>query len=266
MHQPSVSFMRNAAGFGWAPRLRAAAIHLALSALVAVFAGVLVFAVWYPYPYREVSGGQDLFRLVVSVDIVLGPLLTFAIFNRSKPWRVLQRDLAVIGVLQLAGLAYGMWTVNLARPVHLAFEVDRFSVVHRIDIPVELSEKAPPGIALAPWGPPTLLALREITDSKERADITLAALGGVPVAARPNLWQPYEAARARVLAAAHPIAQLERRFPSRAGEIQAAVRAAGREPAQVAYLPLLARKAQAWTVLLDTRTAEVIGYLPLDPF
>jgi hypothetical protein len=31
-------------------------------------------------------------------------------------------------------------------------------------------------------------------------------------------------------------------------------------------LPLVARKAQAWTVLLDASTADVIGYLPLDSF
>jgi hypothetical protein len=31
-------------------------------------------------------------------------------------------------------------------------------------------------------------------------------------------------------------------------------------------LPLVARKAEGWTVLLDARTAEVIGYLPLDSF
>ena len=46
---------------------------------------LLVFAVWYPYPYREISGGRDLFLLVVAVDVVLGPLITFAVFNRAKP-------------------------------------------------------------------------------------------------------------------------------------------------------------------------------------
>ena len=45
----------------------------------------LVFALWYPYPYREISGGRELFLIVVAVDVIMGPLLTLAVFNRSKP-------------------------------------------------------------------------------------------------------------------------------------------------------------------------------------
>jgi hypothetical protein len=98
--------------------------------------------------------------LVVSVDVVLGPLITFAVFDRAKPRRELRRDLVVVGLLQLAGLLYGLWTVHLARPVHMVFEIDRFRVVHQIDIPLELEEKRPAGIDVAPWGGPTLIATR----------------------------------------------------------------------------------------------------------
>jgi hypothetical protein len=266
MQQPSVSLEHHTASFGWRSRLRAAIIHLGLSALVASLAALLVFALWYPYPYREVSGGRELFQLVVAVDIILGPLLTFVVFNRAKPRTELRRDLAAIVLLQLAGLGYGLWTVHLARPVHMVFEYDRFRVVHQVDIPQELLGHAPAGLAVLPWGRPTLLALREFRSPQENKDMTLAALGGVALSARPELWQPYEAARARVLAEARPLAQLKSRFPQRAEEIEGLARAAGRDPAAVAYLPLVARKDTAWTVLLDGATAQVIGYLPLDPF
>ena len=116
MQLPSVLIDHHTATFDWRDRLRAAGIHLGLSALVAAMAALLVFALWYPYPYREISGGRSLFLLVITVDVVLGPLLTFAIFDRAKPRRRLRRDLAVVALLQLAGLAYGLWTVNLARP------------------------------------------------------------------------------------------------------------------------------------------------------
>src|SRR6476469_552996 len=137
--------------FQWRSRLRAAAVHLGLSVLVAGLAGLLVFALWYPYPYRDISGGRDLFLLVVTVDIVIGPLITFAVFNRAKPAAELRRDLAVVGLLQFAALCYGLWTVQLARPVHMVFEYDRFRVVHQLDIPAEIQAKAPADLNVPPW-------------------------------------------------------------------------------------------------------------------
>ncbi len=252
--------------FDWGDRLRAALVHLGLSALVALLAGLLVFAVWYPYPYRVVSGGRELFLLVVAVDVVLGPLITFAIFDRSKGRAVLARDFAVIAVLQLAGLAYGLHAVQLARPVHMVFEFDRFRVVHRIDIPENLESRVPPGVDYAPLGGPTLLAVRPFRDEQERMDTTLQALQGVALAARPDLWETYDAARRRVTQAARPVAQLKSRFPQHAAEIDEVLRQAGRTAAATAYLPLVARKEQAWTVLLDDRSADIVGYLPLDSF
>jgi hypothetical protein len=266
MQQPSVSLDHHTTGFAWRTRLRAAGIHLGLSVLVAATAALLVFAVWYPWPYREISGGRELFQLVVSVDIVLGPLLTFAIFNRAKPRAELRRDLAVVVLLQLAGLSYGLWTVQEARPVHMVFEYDRFRVIHKVDLVPELLAKAPPGLAVAPLTGPTLLSLRPFRNADEQRDYTLDALRGLSLSVRPELWQSYEAGRAEVLRAAKPVTALKKRFPQRAAEIDAVLRQSGHEAAGAAYLPLLARKATAWTVLLDASTAEVIGYLPLDSF
>jgi hypothetical protein len=265
MDQP-FSVIHHTGTFDWKDRLRAALIHLAISLAVAALAALLVFVLWYPYPYSEISGGRGLFALVVSVDAVLGPLVTFAVFDRSKGWKVLRRDLVVVGLLQLAGLAYGLYTVQVARPVHLVFEYDRFRVVHAVDIPAQLEDRTPPGIALRPWLRPTLLSLRAFRNEQERIDTTVAALQGMQLAARPDLWEPYEAGRARILAAARPASQLKARFPQQAAEIDAFLQRHGRDPARTSYLPMIARKEHAWTVFLDATTADVIGYLPLDSF
>lgn len=266
MQQPSVSASHDTARFDWRSRGRAAAIHLSISVLVALVVGALVFAIWYPYPYRDISGGSQLFRLVVGVDVVLGPLITFAVFNRAKPRTELRRDLAVVGMLQLAGLLYGLSVVQLARPVHLVFEIDRFRAVHRSEIPADLEGRAPRGIEVAPWTHATPLSLRPFRDDQEKLEFTMAALGGVHLAARPELWEPYEAGRARILAAARPVAELKRRFPQQAAEVDDALRKAGAEAAHAAYLPMIARKETAWTVLLDAGNARVLGYVPIDSF
>lgn len=251
--------------FNWKERLRAAAIHLAISLAVAGLAAALVFGLWYPGAYRELSGGRELFLLVVAVDVVMGPLITFAIFNRKKPRTELRRDLAIVGLLQLAALCYGLWTVYIARPVHLVFEYKLFRVVHAIEVPEELLSRTPPGITALPLLGPTNLSLRPFANEKEQFDATMGALGGVSLSARPDLWQPYEAARAQVLAEAKPVPALRQRFAARAAEIDAAVVATGKPASTLVYVPLAGRKT-FWTVLLDASTAQPLGFLPLDSF
>ncbi|HVY07428.1 MAG TPA: pilus assembly protein, partial [Burkholderiales bacterium] len=150
----------------WRSRLRAGGIHFCISAAIALLAALFVFVFWYPYPFRELSGGRELFLILVSVDVILGPLITVAIFNRAKPLRELKRDLAMVGLLQLVALAYGMWTVFVARPVYVVFEYDRFRVVHAIEVPDSLLPKAPPALRSLPLFGTRVLALREFASSQ----------------------------------------------------------------------------------------------------
>ena len=249
----------------WNHRFRAASIHLVISLGIAALAAALVFGIWYRYPYREISGGRDLFVLLMTVDVILGPLMTLVVFNKVKPRRELRRDLAIVGLIQLGGLAYGLWTVCIARPVHLVFEIDRFRVVHATDIPVDLMNKVPAGIEALPLTGPTLLAVRTFRNNAEEVDATMAALQGIPLGARPDLWQPYPAAREKVLKAARPADQLRSRFASQASDIDAILARAGRQAANTSYVPLAGRKS-FWTVFVDPTTADVVAFMPLDSF
>lgn len=257
--------MQTVKTFFWKDRLKASGIHFAISLAVAVLAAMLVFGLWYPYPYREISGGRELFFIVVMVDVILGPLITLAVFNRTKPWAELRRDLAIVALIQLSALGYGLWTVFLARPVHMVFEFDRFRIVHAVDVPDQLINLAPHDVVALPLTGPTLLSLRPFKDSKEKMEATMAALGGVSLSARPDLWQPYADAKSEIWQAAKPISELKARFATQAPAIDAAIAATGRKPETLVYLPMVGRKS-FWTVFLDPITAEVLGYMPLDSF
>lgn len=228
-------------------------------------AATLVFGVWYPYPYREISGGRNLFLLLVSVDVVLGPLLTLAVFNRKKPLAELKRDLFVVVLLQLGALGYGLWTVGVARPVHLVFEIDRFRVVHAIEIEPEMLSKAPAGVDALPLTGPTLLAVRPFYNSQESMEATLAALQGAQLGFRPDLWEPYAAAIPRILKVALPVRSLKDKFRDRTAEIDSLLSAAGAKSDNVVYLPLVSR-SNFWTVFLDASDARVIATMPVDAF
>ncbi len=257
--------MKQMRSLHWKDRFKASSIHLGLSLCIAALAALLVFKLWYPYPYRDSSGGRELFLLVITVDVILGPLITLAVFNRNKPRKELLRDLVAVGLIQLAALAYGLWTVFVARPVHLVFEYDRFRVVHAIEVPDELLAKAPEGLRGMPITGPTVLALRPFRDVNEEGTATLMALQGLQLSANAELWQDYPRATGRVLEAAKPMALLNSRFPQHATMIAAGVEQTGKSATELVYLPMVARKTFG-TVLLDAQNAEPRAYLPLDSF
>ncbi len=245
--------------------MRASAIHLVLSLIISVLASLLVFGLWYPYPYREISGGRELFFLVTAVDVVIGPLITLVIFNRIKTPRHLVMDFTMVGFLQIAALSYGLWTVFTARPVHLVFEYYRIAVVHAADIDPATLTQAPHALQALPLTGPTLLSLRPFKDGEEQLESTMMALNGVPQAAQPALWQPWDLARADILKESRPVAQLKERFGAQMALIDSTIASTGHSVDTLRYLPLVGRKV-GWTVLIDGESTEPVGFLPLDSF
>ena len=257
--------MKQARALNWKERLYASGIHLCISLLIALLAALLVFVFWYPYPYREISGGRELFLIVITVDVILGPLITLTIFNRNKPGGELVRDLSIVGLIQLVALIYGLWTVAVARPVHLVFEFERFRVIHALEVPEKLLAQTPTDVRAMPWAGPTVLAVRPFRDANEEGSATLMALQGLQLSARPDLWQAYADAVPRVLAAAKSVVELKQRFPLQIALINTAVTETGVPEAGMRYLPMVGRKS-FWTVLLDAKSGEIRGFIPLDSF
>ena len=245
--------------------LTASSIHLLGSLLLAVLAAALVFLLWYPYPYRELAGGSELFILIVAVDVVCGPLLTAVLFNRAKPRAELWRDLGLIVAIQLAALAYGLFTVWQARPLFLAQETDRFKVVMAVD--VDSAALAKLDVTLKPTllSGPVIVALREAKDSKERSKVLLESIqGGRDYAERPEFYLPYEGANAlKSLKRARPLSVFLQKQPSQQA---AATELATKKSADIAewlYLPVVAR--QDWVAVLDNR-GHIQGFLKGDGF
>lgn len=250
----------------WKERGRAAAWHLLASLVVASLAAVLVFMVWFPYPYGEVAGGNGLFRLIVSVDVVLGPLLTFVVFNRAKPRRELWRDLSVIVAMQLAALAYGLHAVYQARPVYLVHEVDRFRVVTAADIePSDLAQALPAFRELPHYGI-RVIGVRPARDANESLQSLDLALAGRDISLQPQRWQELDDAnRVEIRRRARDLAFLRTRAKDSGKTLDDLLADRGLPPEQVIALPLVGRRDD-WSALMDRRTLQIIGYLPIDAF
>lgn len=98
---------------------KAVAIHISIS--LAIFVVLLYFIVfeWYAQPCFTTDGGWHGVRIMFMVDVVLGPVLTFVVFNPTKRRAEIVRDLSFVGLVQLSALIWGGSIVYNQRPVAL---------------------------------------------------------------------------------------------------------------------------------------------------
>ncbi|MBF0471877.1 MAG: hypothetical protein HQL48_10970 [Gammaproteobacteria bacterium] len=127
----------NTTTFRLKPRLQAASIHFLFSIIIFVTLLWILLTLWYPEPFFTASGGWQGLKLVAMVDIVLGPLIMFAIFDRSKGDRKLYTDIVIIVTLQISALVWGVVQVHGQRPIAATFWEDRFYVVTAAELTPE---------------------------------------------------------------------------------------------------------------------------------
>jgi hypothetical protein len=112
-------------------RYRAFAIHFGISFVIFLMLTWLVVYVWYPGFFFETDGGWEGMRIIVAVDLVLGPLLTVIVFKAGKPG--LGFDLTLIGLMQVAALGAGVYIVYSERPLAMVYVDGQFFSVSRKD-------------------------------------------------------------------------------------------------------------------------------------
>ncbi len=234
------------------------------SATVSSMAGVLVFGLWFPGIYRLLSGGRELFLLVTSVDVALGPLLTFAVFNLKKGKAQLSRDLIAIGSIQSAALVYGLITAYGARPVALVFEVDRFRVVtaamvHKPELP-----KALPEYRRLPWNGPWLLGTRVPVGDERNEALFMAVQNGIDWGQRPQFWQPYADSVSAVIARARPLSALLNKRPEITTDVRRALQDLKLNEIDAKFLPVIGRGGD-WVVVIDP-AGQLVHYVQADGF
>lgn len=97
-------------------KIKASLLHFICSVLI--FALSVAWIRWKLYPdfHFALNGVLYGLRLIASVDLVLGPLLTLLIFHTMKPMREKIGDFAIVGLVQLSALIYGLHTMYQEHP------------------------------------------------------------------------------------------------------------------------------------------------------
>lgn len=115
-------------------RFKASGIHFSLSALAFLIMLYFIVFLWYPNPHFSTNGGWQGVRIMLFVDIVLGPFLTLLIFSPEKSLKAILFDFTVIGSIQISALIWGLSAVYSQRPLAISFWEGRFYPVLTDDL------------------------------------------------------------------------------------------------------------------------------------
>ncbi|MCL2297513.1 MAG: hypothetical protein FWC38_07215 [Proteobacteria bacterium] len=244
-------------------RWQAAAIHLSISCAIALLVLVFIRFVFYPDFYFRLSGGLKLFFLIVGVDVVVGPLLTLAVYKHGK--KGLKFDLSVIAALQVMALAYGLHTMWIARPVYTVFAIDHFAVISASEIVQESLEKAKPEYQKLPlWGP-RFVAVEMPSSPEEKQKLLFSALSsGADVQSFPEYYVPYQEKQEDILEKARLLQELEKAIPESRDEIKMFLKRKGGVGSDYRYLPIRGMDFILMTMVVDQEGVPV-GVIPVDP-
>ena len=240
--------------------------HLLFSILVAGLVAIIVFQIWFPYPFRELAGGKDLFWLIVCVDVVCGPLLSWVLYNPIKSKKELFLDLSLVVLIQIAALIYGLYSLSNARPVAMVFEVDRFRAVVMADIqePDWLEAKRL-NISIPFWGV-QYFGIRQAKSSNENLESIDLGFQGIEPSMRPQLWTALANSKQAILKKAKTVDVLKAKYPNSKPAIDQAIQDSQLPPEQLVWLPLVSRRSTEWTVFVNKNTGFPVAYIALDGF
>lgn len=241
--------------------LKASALHFVGSVFFSACVAVIIFCYWYPAPFDKLAGGQSLFWIFISVDVVCGPLLTIVLYNPTKSRRELTIDLGLVVFVQAAALLYGLNSMAQARPLAIVYEVDRFRVVSYADIFEPELASAPSWVQ--PWSltPPRFLGIRLSQKGGELLESLDISMAGVEPSQRPTRWQDYQASLPNIRERSHSLDQLREIHAGNLRQINERITAFRTPESSLAWLPLVSRHSSEWVVVFNRETGVPISLL-----
>jgi len=246
-------------------RWKASAIHLSISATIAVIALTLMLLLWYAPPFFSAAGGRQVLLIMLGVDVTLGPLITLIIFNTKKSRRALVFDLVVIGLLQFSALIYGASVMLHGRPVYVVFIKDSFDMVLASQLSEEDIAKAKPEYRALPLTGPVYVYSELPGDLKERNEVVLSAFSGKDLPFIPRYYQPYAGHESAVGRSAKSIAELRKLNPRRVTEIDNVILNNGWTESDIGLVPLRS-KFEDMAVIVNKRDGKILTMLKMQPW
>lgn len=188
-------------------RLKAFSYHLLFSVVLLMFALSLVFLVWYPSPLAIAVGVTSVYGILLFVDLILGPILTFVVYKEDK--KKLKFDLFVILTLQMSAYLFGLYTIAQGRPAWQVFVVDDIELVSPIDLRKTEDYKIKEEFKPLLWHKPQWVAAVYSSDPlKMQQQKEDEMFNGINISARPETYEKIQVKARAVVDKLKPIAEL----------------------------------------------------------
>lgn len=241
-------------------KIKAFIVHLMFSITAALIVLAIVLMIWYPPPLAEATGVTSILIIILSVDAIIGPLLTFIVYKPKKP--SLRFDLTIIAALQIIALGYGVWTVSIARPVWIVFAVDRFELVQAHTLASHDNDFSRTNkYSQPPWFGPKYVAVDIPENNAIREKLLMDALqNGFDVFQKPVFYSPLEDHQEALKSALRPLADLKPHNP-----IEDLERVKSQYPQTDCWVPLSANTL-SMVILFKCNSPTLIGIVNLRPW
>ena len=233
--------------------------HLFISFLIALVVISIVFFIWYPSPLAKAVGVTHIFLMLIAIDVVVGPILGFIVYKEGK--KSLKFDLAVVILLQLSALSFGVYSIAQGRPVWVSYVADRFELVRNNDLINDHIDQALPQFQNPSWLQPQYVAVKVSDNVNQRNDDLFAeVMGGISLAQRPERYVDFVQAKPQLQQRTKSLKEL-----NQYNDVKQVERIVSKYPQATGFVPLKAN-AVDMVVLINKEKGEVVKIVDLRPW
>ncbi|QBQ15039.1 TfpX/TfpZ family type IV pilin accessory protein [Acinetobacter haemolyticus] len=232
--------------------------HLLISLIVAMCILGWVFFIWYPYPLAKAVDVTHIFLMLIIIDIILGPLIGYAIYKKGK--KTLKMDLCIIVVVQIIALIYGIYNLEKGRPVWIVYTGNNFDLVRKNELVYKDRESIEEKYKRVGWFKPQFVAAEYSRDDKKKyVEMFQEMNSGATRAQMPHYYKNIGTAASEIKYRARSLQDLYKYNNKDLVDMSL-----DENKKATAWLPLITYGLNM-VVLLDKKTGAIINIVDLRP-
>lgn len=243
-------------------KIKASLIHLSLSVVVVSFLMLVIIYFWFPFSYLQLTDFKEIVKLIIAIDLVLGPILTFVIFNPKK--KSLIFDLSVVAMIQVSALTYGVYALYQVHPLYITFAKNGFTLITARDAQPQNAKHEEYKISKLSSGKFAYAGFPKDEDKIKEIITDILFGSGVEIKHRIEHYKPYDAHINDIVAKSLDPTTIFSDEETKE-KVYSFLKEYKNDLDKFAYLPLDGAIKDA-IIVIDKKTAKPITNLNIDPW